>query len=521
MIRFASKTNPMKKRIAFKYILSALLVLTAALIFCAWLPLQYISLDSQRYDTIVLKDVSVVDLVNDTIYSGRNIFIKGRHIEKITAKPIEGIAGNDLNTKIIEGNGKFVIPGLWDMHVHLMHLSPHLAYPSFLSHGVTNVRDMMGAYNKRDPFAGVQSRLKEWNQAVAAYELAGPRIHGYSSFAIDGPHPRFNNSPDFFNCASPEDAKKLVAYFVENEVSLIKIYNNIPREAFFTLMKEAKSAGIAVAGHKPVKVSTLEASNAGMKSLDHAKFFIWDSFSGSAALQNHPDPLSANTTALRRKMLEEHDTVKLFELFEAFRKNGTWYCPTQLTRKADAFADDPAFRERYKHINPILRTLSFEDLEATLQEDSTAAGRKAYRDFYFKSLEISRQAYEHGVKILAGSDVPELPGSSLHDELQELATAGIPAYELLRTATLYPAQYYKLQDTYGTVEEGKMADLILLSGNPIENIRHTRSIEGVFFEGNYLDKKKLESINQSMQETSNSLLISIKLIRDILISMTL
>jgi hypothetical protein len=173
-----------------------------------------------------------------------------------------------------------------------------------------------------------------------------------------------------------------------------------------------------------------------------------------------------------------------------------------------------AIRKQRNTVDPKLRRLNFikQDPEWTME---------TYRDFYFKSLEISRQAYRHGVKILAGSDVPELPGSSLHDELQEMATAGISNYEVLRTATLYPAQYYKFQDIYGSVEEGKIADLILLSGNPIENIKHTRSIEGLFFEGIYMDKKQLERINQSTVKTSNSLLVSIKLIRDILIYMTI
>lgn len=504
-----------------KYTFLASLMVPAVFIFCAWVPLRYIPFEKENYEAIIIKEVTVVDIINDTLYPGSNILISGRHIRKISSEPLDEISETYGKIKVIDGNGKFVIPALWDMHVHLMKLSPYIAYPSFLTHGVTNVRDMMGAYNDRDPFAGERGRLMQWNKAVASYELAGPRIHGYTSFAIEGPHQRFNNSPDFFNCAGPEDAKKLVKHFVEKEVSLIKIYNNIPREAFFSLIQEAEAAGIAVAGHKPVRVSAIEASNAGMKSLEHAKFFIWESFPGSEALQNHQDPLSTHNTALRRKMLHEHDTAKLFEMFEVFRKNGTWYCPTHLTRKADAFADVPDFRERYKNINPVLRALSFEDLDATIQEDTSASGREAYREFYHKSREITRQAYEHGVKILAGSDVPELPGSSLHDELQELSAAGLPNYEVLRTATLYPAQYYNLQNTYGSVEEGKIADLILLSHNPVENIRHTRSIEGVFFEGIYLDSKKLESINKSTQKTSDSWLISHKLIRDILVSITL
>jgi imidazolonepropionase-like amidohydrolase len=216
------------------------------------------------------------------------------------------------------------------------------------------------------------------------------------------------------------------------------------------------------------------------------------------------------------KILEGHDTLKLNQLFETFRRNGTWYCPTHLTRKADAFAEDSAFRLRYKDMNPILRFLAFEDLDATVQEDSTALGRQIYKDFYYKGLEVSQKAYKHGVKLLAGSDVPELPGSSLHDELHELSQAGIPNFEVLRAATCYPAQYYHLEGVYGSVTPGKVADLVLLSGNPIHDIRNTRKIEGVFFEGLYLDRSKISGISKEVDKTSKSFTISVKLVWDML-----
>jgi hypothetical protein len=114
----------------------------------------------------------------------------------------------------------------------------------------------------------------------------------------------FKKSPPFFNCATPQQAKQLVAYFAERKVNLIKVYDNIPRDAFFALMEQARKAGIAVAGHKPVRVSTTEASAAGMKSLEHARFLLWDSFAGAAALRNHPDPQSLDNTSLRRRLLQ-------------------------------------------------------------------------------------------------------------------------------------------------------------------------------------------------------------------------
>jgi imidazolonepropionase-like amidohydrolase len=460
--------------------------------------------------------VTVVDVLNDTLLSDQNVLIQGRHILQVSPGPLIEFIDTNNNNRIVDGKGKYLIPALWDMHVHLTRLAPHMAYPALLVHGITNVRDMRGAFNETDPFAGVQSRLQKWNTAVTAYQLAGPRIHGFTSFAVEGPHPMFKNSPRFFNCSTPEEARELVTYFARNKISLIKTYNNIPREAFFALMREAKAAKITVAGHKPVRVSTAEASDAGMKSLEHARFFLWDSYQGAEDLLRLSDPGKADNTALRMKILEGHDTLKLNQLFETFRRNGTWYCPTHLTRKADAFAEDSAFRLRYKDMNPILRFLAFEDLDATVQEDSTALGRQIYKDFYYKGLEVSQKAYKHGVKLLAGSDVPELPGSSLHDELHELSQAGIPNFEVLRAATCYPAQYYHLEGVYGSVTPGKVADLVLLSGNPIHDIRNTRKIEGVFFEGLYLDRSKISGISKEVDKISKSFTISVKLVWDML-----
>ncbi|WPP49917.1 hypothetical protein [Catalinimonas niigatensis] len=134
--------------------------------------------------------------------------------------------------------------------------SPNSAYAQFVINGVMHVRDMRGTYNNRDHFASTPYRIREWNQKVTNMELLGPIVHSIPSFAIDGPNPMFDNSPEYFNCANSEQAKMLVKYFQEQGVTLIKTYNNIPREAFFILMREAKKAGIEVAGHKPARVST-------------------------------------------------------------------------------------------------------------------------------------------------------------------------------------------------------------------------------------------------------------------------
>lgn len=485
---------------------------------CVLFPYGYTPFPQQADHILLIKHVNIIDVENDSVLLNHHVLIVNGIIDAISDQPI---SLTDDSIRVINAGNMYLISGLWDMHAHLTKQSPYVAYPEFVLHGVTHVRDMRGAYSDRDPFAGVTEKLAAWNKQVKAGHLIGPELHGYTSFALDGPSPMFDNSPDYFNCSTPEEAIKLVNHFKENNITLIKVYNNIPPEAFFTLMEEATKAGIEVAGHKPVSVSTIDASDAGMKSMEHARFFIWDSFKDSENLRKSPDARAGDNTQLRKRMLESHDSVMLEKMFQTFVRNNTWYCPTHLTRKADAFADDSSFRERYSHINPILKLLSFEDLDAVIQEDPTPEGRKVYREFYLKTLEISGKAAESGVKVLAGSDVPELPGSSLHDELLELSSAGLPPYEVLRSTTMYPAMYYGISDRYGSVKEGKVADLVLLFANPVEDMKNSREIYGIISNGVFLNSDFLEDLENKVKSRRTGIIMTCKLIWDVLIYMTL
>jgi imidazolonepropionase-like amidohydrolase len=502
-----------------RFIGITLLTVIGLFISVVWWPLDYLRYPEQEYDVLLIENVSVIDVEKDTVYPNQDIVIRKGIIEKMTDTSFKYQQRAEEKVKRIDGSNQFLLPALWDMHVHLTKQSPHIAYPAFIRYGVTHVRDMRGAYSDIDPFAGVQCRLEKWNLQVEKHLLIGPRLHGYSSFALEGPHRMYEGSPSFFNCATPADAVELVHYFARKNVSLIKVYNHIPRDAFFALMQEATRAGIPVAGHKPLRVSTIEASNAGMKSMEHAKFFIWDSYPLADSIRKLTDPSMAENTALRKDMLIRHDSILLHEMFAVFKKNNTWYCPTHLTRKQDAYAGEDSFRAKYNEINPILRFISFEDLDATLQEDTSALAREVYREIYRKSLQISGAAYRSGVKILAGSDVPELPGSSLHEELTELSKAGLSHFEVLRSATLYPAQYYGLDTLYGSIREGKKADFLLLSKNPLDAIENTTAISSIFFDGKHLDEAFLEELTRKVEQRQNSMIMSAKIIWDMLLYM--
>jgi imidazolonepropionase-like amidohydrolase len=505
----------MKRQIRkiLKLVLAAISVVLFLFIAAVFIPFSFIRFPERSYAGLAIENINIVDLKNDTILWDQDVLVEGNRIQAIAPTAMRR---EETEQKSINGAGKFLVPALWDMHVHLTKRSSDSAFAEFVVNGVMHVRDMRGAYTNRDHFASTPERIRAWNRKVIEQELLGPVVHSIPGFAIDGPNQMFDNAPEYFNCSNSEQAKKLIRYFQEQGVNLIKPYDNIPRAAFFTLMEEAKLAGIEVAGHKPVRVSTVEAADAGMKSMEHARFLISDSFAGASALRNSDNPKGRDNTSLRKQMLDEHDTLLLRRNLEALKRNNTYYCPTHLTRKADALAGDVFFRARYDHINPIFRFLSFEDLDATLQEDTTELGRKIYFDFYRKGLEISKTASEYGVRLLAGSDVPELPGITLLEELQELSDAGLSNYEVIRTATLYPSEYFALDEKYGTLEAGKMADFIILSQNPIQDIANLKEIEGIVYQGVYLDRREIGILKDEIRSRNKGWLMSAKLIWDIL-----
>lgn len=213
------------------------ILLLLIVFFClVFLPLAPIGLPEKEYDKLLIKNINIVDVKNDTILNGRFVLVVGNRIDQIADG---AISVNTKNLKVIDGSNKFLVPALWDMHVHLGKRAPLTAHAEFVVNGVMHVRDMRGAYNDRDPFASTPERILAWNKAIDALSLLGPKTHSITSFAVEGPHPMFSNSPDYFNCSDEQQALRLVDYFEAKGVDLIKMYDNIPRAAFFSLIRQA------------------------------------------------------------------------------------------------------------------------------------------------------------------------------------------------------------------------------------------------------------------------------------------
>lgn len=450
--------------------------------------------------SLVIQNVTVIDATGVDARPGMSVRIEHGQITAIKKK-IKVRKGADK----IDGTGKFLIPGLWDMHVHIS--APEVYFPLLVANGITGAREM---------FTGVPIRtIREW-----AMRANAPRI--YAAGFIDGPM-MLNNGPPppgAFAVANAAQARYAVHALAESGVDFLKVYNSIPREAYFAIAEEARAIGIPFAGHVPEAVSTGEASDAGQLSEEHlinvlldcstnadelraarVATMISDKISGEARLRAlaFPDP---------EGLFDTYSEEKAAALFAKFKANGTWHTPTLVVLAGFARARDDAFaHDLRRRFLPRQWTDSW-DPRVTLYlrdlgpEDQDALHRRvvALLERYKKLVGDMRKA---GVEFLAGTDasgwIPVLPGFALHEELALLVDAGLTPMEALQAATRNPARYFNKLGEMGTVEVKKAADLVLLNGNPLEDIQNTRKIDAVIMRGRYYSRKDLNAMVKPLQ----------------------
>lgn len=454
-----------------------------------------------------ITDVAVIDVRGGAVVRRQTVLTGKGKIQAIGRTGDITVAGG---TRVIDGRGKYLVPAFWDMHAHVYAVSPLLDLPLYIAYGVTNVRDMQGCPQEGDPFIACPEDKRRWTNEAVAGSRVGPRVVSSTSFMANGfgMAGRLKTVPAFFDTATPQQARAFVRHFA-GRVDAIKVYNGIPRDAYFALVAEARRLGLEVVGHRPYAVSAVEAA-ANQKSIEHARFILQESFAGSAELRTRK---GREWREDRRRMLDEHDPQLATAIFEAMREHGTWYVPTHLTRWSDAYADDAAVREDplLRYLHPLMKLQWLEDLDALLAEDPSPAARRTHREFYRKGLELTGAAHRAGVKVLAGTDYI-VAGADLHREMLQLAAAGLSPAEVLRTATLHPAQYFQLEQQYGTVETGKVADLVLLDANPLEDVRNTQRIQAVVLNGNFYDRAALDRIATHVERQARSWTVGCKII---------
>ena len=431
-------------------------------------------------DLLVLNNVTVVDVRTGALQVEQTVILERHQIASVGPSKS---AKYPRNAPSVNGRGLFLIPGLWDMHVHLVFGdwfpgAQDISLPLFVANGVTGVRDMGSELDI----------VQSWRNEIEAGRLIGPRIYTPGPM-LDGPQPRFPSSAAI---VTPEDAHRSVADLKRRGADFIKLQSLIPREAVFAIAEEAKQQEISFEGHVPDAVRASEMSAAGMKSFEH----LIGIFEGSSPAEH--EFLKGNKTEGR--FLATYDRARAASLAAILAKNQTWQCPTLVWERGGNLIDVSDFSKdaRVKYVPASWKTKTWKRFTEEITQGYGADDLTIRKRFVEKELEVVGMLHKAGVPFLAGTDTPAgvhiFPGYSLHEELQRFVAAGFTPLEALQTATINPARFFGIEDQLGAVEKGKLADLVLLSANPLDDIANTQKIAGVIVNGRYFYRAELDKM---------------------------
>ncbi len=440
-------------------------------------------------EPLVIDHVTVIDGNGGPAATDMTVVIAAG---RIAAVEKSGSAAKPAGARLIDGRGRFLIPGLWDMHVH----EAEKFLPVLLANGITGIRDLAG---------GIPAR-----KDVATGRVAGPRVFAAGGI-LDGPNPVIGGS---FAIDTPEEARQVVRFLRYRGADFIKVFHFLSRESYFAVADEAAIQRIPFAGHVSFEVSAAEASDAGQRSMEHLEAVILGSSSRESEIRAEVARSSLEfegSQADRHRLwivrwlraeeeaLASYDPKRAAALMARLAANRTWQVPTLTLRLSIAHRADPAFiaAAQSQYAPQYIRTgwvRGVKDIDAAQLRD---AGGVLER-----SLQLVHDLREAGVPILAGTDAPNpylVPGFSLHQELGLLVRAGLSPAEALQAATREPARFLGILDEVGTVEPKKAADLVLLDANPLEEIGHTRNIAAVIRGGRFYDRDALQALLEEAQ----------------------
>ena len=391
----------------------------------------------------------------------------------------------------IDGKGKFLMPALWDMHVHFFDAERTL--PLFVANGVLGVREL----------GGPMDDVMKWRADAAGNKIVSPRIVTAGRI-LDGDPP--SSRPEYTDVVkNAAEGRAAVRRLKSRGVDLIKVYDVLSRESYFAIADEAKKLGLTFGGHTPTAITTIEASDAGQSTIEHLGKVLEDSSGDPARIDaiqaEKTNDYFAFTTRLGRvydATIETYSRQKAAEIFKHFRKNKTWQVPTLVTKYGRTFIDelDAKGDPRTKYL-PASDVAYWKPAVGFFSRYRTQSYIEAQKRYYLREKQLVGDMNRAGVGILAGTDSMAayvIPGFSLHDELALYVEAGLTPLQALQTATRNPAEYLGELATEGTIEKGKHANLVLLDRDPLENIRNTTSINAVIQNGRYFSRNDLDTI---------------------------
>jgi hypothetical protein len=433
--------------------------------------------------------VTVIDPENSKEIQDRTVIISGDRISEVRdsggMKPPAG-------ARVVDGRGKYLIPGLWDMHVHAVFAERlDSMFPTFVANGVLGIRDMGTSM----PLAEIDRLRHE----TANGSRLGPLIVAAGPILDGRPKPL---RPNFLAITTPEEGRDTVRRLKTAGADLIKVYSELSRDSFLAIADEANKQNIPFAGHVPFSVSALEASDAGQKSMEHLWGIYLSCSSREEELRSEMLKGGVNLPGSERIRLEmdeaaaSYDEGKAANVFAHLAKNGTWMVPTftAVVPDSEIFDARVTTDPRLKYIPQAIQKRWTE---------AAAAGAAIKSKSFERKLQVVGAMHRAGVPLLAGTDTAWIQpytyaGFSLHDELALLVQAGLTPMESLQTATINPARFLGMEKDLGTIEKGKVANLVLLDADPVSDIRNTQKIDSVVLKGKLLTRTDLDKLLQDV-----------------------
>jgi hypothetical protein len=400
-------------------------------------------------NSTAITNVTLVDVVSGAKQAAMTVVTKAGQIADISR-------GTSIPQAVmrLDGTGKFLIPGLWDMHSHHQATGTE-SLDLFLANGVVGTRDM-GA--DVDFILPLRDRINRG-------ELFGPEIVAAGPILDDRPaHWPFRR-----RVTNAQDAREAVRDLKSRGVDFIKVHDSTPREAYFAIAEEAPKLGLSFSGHVPFTVTVDEAADSGIKSIEHlANYRVFRECSGN-------EPYSAATCQ---------------PLFDKLAAKGVWQTPTMAFFQAipDMFSGKPLRQAEYA--SDSLLELTRKNVEVSKLDERALSSLRANAK---TSLAAIHDLHYRGSRFLAGCD-GIVPGFCLHDELEWMTEAGLSPLQAIQMATINPARFLGREKIQGTIEVGRRADLILLEADPLTDIRNTRRIAAVLVRGRLLSKPDIDRI---------------------------
>jgi len=467
-----------------KFISSLALCLTA--LFLAGCATQ-----QQTTHDLIITNANVVDVAAGKVLPGRTLVIDDGIIGELAdAEAAKGYTA----TTTIDAQGKYIIPGLWDNHIHLrggeeLKEENKNLLPLFIANGITTVRDAGG---------DLYPAIRQWRDQITAGELVGPRIITAGP-KLDGPDPTWQGS---IEVATVAEVPAALDSLQRLGVDFVKIYEStIAGDVFLAIVKEAEARGMMTAGHMPFTVSLGEAIDSGLDITEH----LYYAFKAGSPQEDSITNVIRTSYATEKPvgfytalgwLYNSYDPATAQAFFRHMADANTAVVPTlYISQVLNNLQQDDHSEDQYRaYIGDGIEQTYARRINSAMQQPAETVQFMRNLNAKFQSMVPAMQAA--GVTVLAGSDCGAYnsyvyPGLSLHKELEQLVQAGLSPAQALRSATINGARVMGRAAQYGTVEQGKVADLVLLNSNPLENISHTQDIHTIIFGGETYTKQDL------------------------------